>query len=78
MTKIIEIMEDPVISKKCGHSFEAGAITDWIKKHDFCPKCHAPLTGQDIIKNYSLKNTIEYMKQQQAALSNKESNQVKN
>jgi HRD ubiquitin ligase complex, ER membrane component len=61
-------MEDPVFSKNCGHSFEASAIKGWLKKHDSCPKCHTPLTENDLMKNYNLKNTIEYMKQQQKAL----------
>lgn len=58
-------MTDPVISKKCGHSFENQAITEWLKKHTTCPKCHCELSQNDLIKNYSLKNTIEYMQKQQ-------------
>lgn len=69
-------MEEPVVSNKCGHSFESSAISDWVKKHDFCPKCHVPLTPKDLTKNYNLKNTIEYMKQQQNAILNKEAKQM--
>lgn len=60
----LEVMSDPVISKRCGHSFEGHAIVTWCKSKDFCPKCHAPLHRTDLVKNFSLKNAIDYMRKQ--------------
>lgn len=60
----LEVMNDPVISKKCGHSFEESAIVRWLGSRDYCPKCHAQLNRNDLVKNYSLKNAIEYMRKQ--------------
>lgn len=57
-------MQRPVVSKKCGHSFEQTAIVQWLDSKNYCPKCHVPLTKDDLIENYSLKNTIEFMKTQ--------------
>ena len=59
-----------MISKECGHSFEMSAINDWLENRNFCPKCNARLTKNDLVANYSLKNTIEFMKSQ-AELSHK-------
>ena len=58
----LEIMKEPVLSRRCGHSFEAEAITSWVKSRDYCPQCHAPLQSSDLVKNISLKNTIDYMR----------------
>ena len=58
-------MSEPVISKKCGHSFEESAILSWLRSKDFCPKCHERLQRSDLVKNYSLKNAIEYMRKQE-------------
>lgn len=55
-------MSEPVISKKCGHSFEESAILSWLRTKDFCPKCHGRLQRSDLVKNYNLKNAIEYMR----------------
>jgi len=60
----LEVMSDPVISKRCGHSFEGHAIVTWLRSKNFCPKCHAPLHQSDLVKNYSLKNAIDYMRKQ--------------
>jgi len=60
----LEVMNEPLISKKCGHSFEGHAIVSWLRSKDFCPKCHAPLQQSDLVKNYSLKNAIDYMRKQ--------------
>jgi len=60
----LELMHDPVISKKCGHSFEDEAIRRWLRSRDYCPKCHVNLRESDLVKNYSLKNAIEYMRKQ--------------
>ena len=68
----LELMNDPVISKKCGHSFEQEAITRWLRTKDYCPKCHVNLQQSDLVKNYSLKNAIEYMRKQ---IKNKEPKQ---
>ena len=53
-----------MISKACGHSFEEKAIVEWLTSRDKCPKCNAPITKYDLVENYSLKNTIAYMKSQ--------------
>lgn len=58
-------MKEPVISKKCGHSFEKDAINSWLSTRDYCPKCHARISRVDIVPNYSLKNAIEYMRNQE-------------
>jgi hypothetical protein len=60
----LEVMNEPVISKKCGHSFEESAIVRWLGARDYCPKCHATLTRGDLVKNYSLKHAIDYMRKQ--------------
>jgi len=60
----LEVMQVPLVSKKCGHSFEQKAINEWLDSRDYCPKCHVPLGKDDLIINYSLKNAIEYMKNQ--------------
>ena len=43
-------MREPMISKKCGHSFEQDAIVSWVSTRNFCPKCHAPLQNSDLVK----------------------------
>jgi len=61
----LELMKDPVVSKKCGHSFEETAITSWLDSRNYCPKCHVRLQRSDLVRNYSLKNTIQYMRDQE-------------
>ena len=61
----LELMKEPVISKKCGHSFEGEAINAWLGARDYCPKCHAHISRADIVPNYSLRNAIEYMRKQE-------------
>lgn len=63
-------MEKPMISKVCGHSFEQKAIVEWLSNRDKCPKCNAPLNKFDLVENYSLKNTISYMKAQSLYVRN--------
>jgi len=72
----LELMREPMISKKCGHSFEQDAIVSWTRTRNFCPKCHAPLQDSDLVKNYSLKNAIEYMRKQAKAKEGQEAGQA--
>lgn len=58
----LEVMKEPVLSRKCGHSFEEEAINSWVSSRDYCPKCHAHLEKTDLVKNISLRNTIDYMR----------------
>jgi len=72
----LELMREPMISKKCGHSFEQDAIVSWSRTRNFCPKCHAPLQQSDLVKNYSLKNAIEYMRKQAKTKDSQEAGQA--
>ncbi len=66
----LELMTDPVISKKCGHTFDSKSIEGWLSKHSACPCCHTPMTKDDLVTNYSLKNAIEYLKKQETNKTN--------
>lgn len=72
----LELMREPMISKKCGHSFEKDAILSWTATRSFCPKCHTPLQQSDLVKNYSLKNAIEYMRKQAKTKDGQEAGQA--
>lgn len=59
----LELMKDPVFSRNCGHTFDRTAIEDWLKKSDSCPLCKVPLTKNDLIQNYNLKNIVRKIAQ---------------
>ena len=35
--------DDVVVSLECGHSFDKGCLLPWLKEHNNCPVCRAPL-----------------------------------
>jgi hypothetical protein len=59
-----EIMQDPVITPH-GISYERKSIMTWLNKNNFCPITKKPLSRDQLITNYALKQTIDdYFKYQ--------------
>ena len=57
----MEMIKDPA-STKYGHMYEKKAIEAWVDKNGTCPMTNQPLTKADIYPMYSLKSTIEEMR----------------
>ena len=53
-----EIMRDPVMDRD-GHTFERGAIEQWVRDHHNCPISRAPLELADLAPNRVLRDLIE-------------------
>lgn len=68
-----EIMEKPVTTIKCGHTFDADAIYNWVfcQNQNRCPCCNGEVKIPDaevyFRANDSLKAQIERYKRQQEA-----------
>jgi len=54
-----EVMEEAVISKKCGHSFSNNTITAWLQTQSICPLCKTEMTISDLSPNFKLREAIE-------------------
>ena len=53
-----EIMREPVMDRD-GHTFERGAIEQWVRDHHNCPISRAPLELADLAPNRVLRDLIE-------------------
>eukprot|EP01091_Cochliopodium_minus_P013282 TRINITY_DN4241_c0_g1_i2.p1 TRINITY_DN4241_c0_g1~~TRINITY_DN4241_c0_g1_i2.p1 ORF type:complete len:573 (-),score=175.07 TRINITY_DN4241_c0_g1_i2:98-1816(-) len=67
-----EIMENPVISVQCGHSFSEKTIKEWLQKHTKCPICNSDMTFNSLKPNYSLREAISQYKNIQDKFTLKE------
>jgi len=54
----LQIMKDPVVTPH-GICFEREAIVEWLQKSTTCPITKKPLSADQLITCYSLKNAIE-------------------
>jgi len=54
-----EVMEEAVISIKCGHSFSHKTITAWLNTQPNCPICKTDMTKSDLNPNFKLREAIE-------------------
>lgn len=62
-----EIMEDPVQDNK-GFTYERSAIERWINEKGTNPHTRDPLSKEDLVKNRSLRDTIQSLKLQGATI----------
>jgi hypothetical protein len=53
-----EVMRNPTILR-CGHSFEHGALAEWISGSPACPVCRYGATPADMIPNHALRQLID-------------------
>jgi len=53
------VMEEAVISNKCGHSFSHKTITAWLASQSKCPICKSDMTPSDLNPNFQLREAIE-------------------
>ncbi|GFQ67506.1 e3 SUMO-protein ligase NSE2 [Trichonephila clavata] len=58
------LIEDPVKSKKCNHSFERKSILDYLQKYNKCPYsgCVSILRKDDIVEDLALKRKLMNMR----------------
>ena len=57
----LEVMQNPVIHKGCGNSFEQAVIVDWLQRSQTCMTCRADATMADFVVNRNLADGIEGM-----------------
>ncbi len=54
-----DIMKEPVLNIKTGHSYEKESITAWLEKNDTDPLTRNKITLQDLVPNRALAQAIE-------------------
>lgn len=59
-----DLMEDPVIVRQSGCTYERSAIVEWIKENGTCPNTRAVITVNDLIPNRTLRKAIENWKKE--------------
>lgn len=64
-----EIMKDPVITKY-GITYDRASILGWLEKSNTCPITRKPLSKEELIPNYTLKNIIEEYRTMHSSVSN--------
>ena len=42
----------------CGHSFSEKSVKGWVEEHKSCPTCNHPLSLNDIVPNYGMRQAI--------------------
>ena len=59
-----DVMNDPVIVRRTGQTYERATIECWLRNHDTCPSTGVGLEGDHtLIPNFALKNSIEEWKE---------------
>ena len=58
----LRVMEDPVLLKADGMSYEKAAITEWLRSHGRSPLNRAPAGVADLVPNRALRTAIENLK----------------
>ena len=53
-----DTFKEPLLTK-CGHTFCKLCIEEVVNRQKLCPECRAPLTLQDLTRNYQLGVLIE-------------------
>ena len=59
-----DLMEDPVIVRQSGCTYEKQSIVQWIKENGTCPNTRAVITADDLIPNRTLRKAIENWKKE--------------
>ena len=54
-----DLMIEPIILTKCGHTFERSIVEEWIQSNGNCPQCRCQCTVDDSVTNLALKEMIE-------------------
>jgi len=61
-----DIMKDPVTASD-GHSYEASAITTWLRSSDLSPLTGQPLPHKQLTRSHALRNAIQEHEQARVA-----------
>ena len=56
-----QMMQNPVVHKSCGNSFDLPMVQQWLQQSQTCMTCRRPATMADFVVNRNLSDSIQEM-----------------